>query len=192
MYIINNTYEYVLEVNKSKFIGIVFKVNNIVDFNNMMDSIKDKYPKATHYVYAYRFINEFKSSDDGEPGGTSGMPIFNVIDKENLFNTAIVVVRYFGGIKLGAGGLVRAFSKCASNLIADSRKSLLLEGIECRISFKYDEISTIDNLVNSSKCRVFDKKFQEDVQYNLIISNDEIDKFSKYNLEKIKNTYLEI
>ena len=192
MYIINNTYEYVLEVNKSKFIGIVFKVNNIVDFNNMMDSIKDKYPKATHYVYAYRFINEFKSSDDGEPGGTSGMPIFNVIDKEKLFNTAIVVVRYFGGIKLGAGGLVRAYSKCASNLIEDSRKSLLLEGIECRISFKYDEISTIDNLVNSSKCRVFDKKFQEDVQYNLIISNDEIDKFSKYNLEKIKNTYLEI
>lgn len=192
MYIINNTYEYVLEVNKSKFIGIIFKVNSIVDFNNMMDSIKDKYPKATHYVYAYRFINEFKSSDDGEPGGTSGMPIFNVIDKEKLFNTAIVVVRYFGGIKLGAGGLVRAYSKCASNLIDDSRKSLLLEGIECRISFKYDEISTIDNLVNSSKCRVFDKKFQEDVQYNLIISNDEIGKFSKYNLEKIKNTYLEI
>ena len=192
MYIINDTYEYVLEVNKSKFIGIIFKVNSIVDFNNMMDSIKDKYPKATHYVYAYRFINEFKSSDDGEPGGTSGMPIFNVIDKEKLFNTAIVVVRYFGGIKLGAGGLVRAYSKCASNLIDDSRKSLLLEGIECRISFKYDEISTIDNLVNSSKCRVLDKKFQEDVQYNLIISNDEIDKFSKYNLEKIKNTYLEI
>ena len=178
MYIINDIYEYILEVNKSKFIGTIFKVNNILDFNNMMNFIKDKYPKATHYVYAYRFINEFKSSDDGEPGGTSGMPIFNVIDKEKLFNTAIVVVRYFGGIKLGAGGLVRAYSKCASNLIDDSRKSLLLEGIECRISFKYDEISTIDNLVNSSKCRVLDKKFQEDVQYNLIISNDEIDKFS--------------
>ena len=192
MYIINDTYEYILEVNKSKFIGTIFKANNILDFNNMMNSIKDKYPKATHYVYAYRFINEFKSSDDGEPGGTSGMPIFNVIDKENLFNTAIVVVRYFGGIKLGAGGLVRAYSKCASNLIEDSRKSLLLEGIECNISFKYDEISSIDNLVNSSKCRVLDKKFQEDVQYNIIISNDEIDKFSKYNLEKIKNTYLEI
>ena len=192
MYIINDTYEYILEVNKSKFIGTIFKVNNILDFNNMMNSIKDKYPKATHYVYAYRFINEFKSSDDGEPGGTSGMPIFNVIDKENLFNTAIVVVRYFGGIKLGAGGLVRAYSKCASNLIDDSRKSLLLEGYECNISFKYDEISTIDNLVNSTKCKVIEKKFEEMVQYNLIISNGDIDKFSKYNLVKIKNTYLEI
>ena len=192
MYIINDTYEYILEVNKSKFIGTIFKVNNILDFNNMMNSIKDKYPKATHYVYAYRFINEFKSSDDGEPGGTSGMPIFNVIDKENLFNTAIVVVRYFGGIKLGAGGLVRAYSKCASNLIDDSRKSLLLEGYECNISFKYDEISTIDNLVNSTKCKVIEKKFEEMVQYNLIISNGDIDKFNKYNLEKIKNTYLEI
>ena len=192
MYIINDTYEYILEVNKSKFIGTIFKVNNILDFNNMMNSIKDKYPKATHYVYAYRFINEFKSSDDGEPGGTSGMPIFNVIDKENLFNTAIIVVRYFGGIKLGAGGLVRAYSKCASNLIDDSRKSLLLEGYECNISFKYDEISTIDNLVNSTKCKVIEKKFEEMVQYNLIISNGDIDKFNKYNLEKIKNTYLEI
>ena len=192
MYIINDTYEYILEVNKSKFIGTIFKANNILDFNNMMNSIKDKYPKATHYVYAYRFINEFKSSDDGEPGGTSGMPIFNVIDKENLFNTAIIVVRYFGGIKLGAGGLVRAYSKCASNLIDDSRKSLLLEGIECNISFKYDEISTIDNLVNSTKCKVIEKKFEEMVQYNLIISNGDIDKFNKYNLEKIKNTYLEI
>ena len=192
MYIINNTYEYILEVNKSKFIGIVFKVRNAVEFNNMMDFIKEKYPKATHYVYAYRFINEFKSSDDGEPGGTSGMPIFNVIDKENLFNTAIVVVRYFGGIKLGAGGLVRAYSKCASNLIDDSRKSLLLEGYECRISFKYDEISTVDNLVSSSKCKILDKDFQEDVKYTLIISNDDLDKFNKYNLEKIKNTYLEI
>ena len=192
MYIINDTYEYILEVNKSKFIGTIFKANNILDFNNMMNSIKDKYPKATHYVYAYRFINEFKSSDDGEPGGTSGMPIFNVIDKENLFNTAIIVVRYFGGIKLGAGGLVRAYSKCASNLIDDSRKSLLLEGYECNISFKYDEISTIDNLVNSTKCKVIEKKFEEMVQYNLIISNGDIDKFNKYNLEKIKNTYLEI
>ncbi|MBR2711315.1 MAG: YigZ family protein [Bacilli bacterium] len=192
MYIINDTYEYILEVNKSKFIGTIFKVNNILDFNNMMNFIKDKYPKATHYVYAYRFINEFKSSDDGEPGGTSGMPIFNVIDKENLFNTAIIVVRYFGGIKLGAGGLVRAYSKCASNLIDDSRKSLLLEGYECNISFKYDEISTIDNLVNSTKCKVIEKKFEEMVQYNLIISNGDIDKFNKYNLVKIKNTYLEI
>lgn len=192
MYIINDTYECILEVNKSKFIGTIFKVNNILDFNNMMNFIKDKYPKATHYVYAYRFINEFKSSDDGEPGGTSGMPIFNVIDKENLFNTAIIVVRYFGGIKLGAGGLVRAYSKCASNLIDDSRKSLLLEGYECNISFKYDEIFTIDNLVNSTKCKVIEKKFGETVQYNLIISNGDIDKFNKYNLEKIKNTYLEI
>ena len=192
MYTINDTYEFILEVNKSKFIGIIFKANNVLDFNNMMNFIKDKYPKATHYVYAYRFINEFKSSDDGEPGGTSGMPIFNVIDKENLFNTAIIVVRYFGGIKLGAGGLVRAYSKCASNLIDDSRKSLLLEGYECNISFKYDEISTIDNLVNSTKCKVIEKKFEEMVQYNLIISNGDIDKFSKYNLVKIKNTYLEI
>jgi len=192
MYIINDTYEYVLEVNKSKFIGIIFKANNILEFSNMMDSIKDKYPKATHYVYAYRFINEFKSSDDGEPGGTSGMPIFNVIDKEKLFNTAIIVVRYFGGIKLGAGGLVRAYSKCASNLVNDSRKNLLLEGYECNISFKYDEISIVDNLVSNSKCKIIDKKYEEDVRYTLVISNDELDKFNKYNLVKIKNTYLEI
>ncbi len=192
MYTINDTYEYVLEVNKSKFIGCIFKVNNTLEFDNMMAYIKNKYPKATHYVYAYRFINEFKTCDDGEPGGTSGMPVYNVIDKENLYNTAIIVVRYFGGIKLGAGGLVRAYSKCASNLVLDSRKNLLLEGTLCTISFNYDEISTVDNLVNSSKCKIIDKSFEEEVKYNLIISNDEIDKFNNYNLVKIKNTYLEI
>ena len=114
------------------------------------------------------------------------------VKKKNINNVLAVVIRYFGGIKLGAGGLVRAYSKCASNLIDDSRKSLLLEGFECRISFKYDEISIVDNLVNSSKCRIIDKSFQEDVKYTLIISNDDLDKFNKYNLEKIKNTYLEI
>ena len=149
MFTINNMYEYTLEVNKSKFIGIIFKINSNEDFNEILDSIKNKYPKATHYTYAYRLINYYKMSDDNEPSSTAGAPIFNVIESNNLYNVGIVVVRYFGGIKLGAGGLVRAYSKTASNLIDKDRLNKLVEAVEIKITFNYDQSKVIDNILNN-------------------------------------------
>ena len=102
----NNTYE--LEIKKSKFISKIYKVKNIDKVNTILSDLKKEYSDATHHCYAYIINEHKKSSDDGEPGGTAGIPILQVLDKNNLNYVLCVVIRYFGGIKLGAGGLVRA------------------------------------------------------------------------------------
>ena len=97
-------------IQKSRFITCLYKINNKDEVNKHLDKIKDDYPFATHYCYAYRLDNIEKCSDDGEPKGTAGTPILHVLQMNNLTNILCVVIRYFGGIKLGAGGLVRAYT----------------------------------------------------------------------------------
>lgn len=106
-------------IKKSKFIGEKFSVKSLDEINKILLNIKIRHKKATHICFAYKFFdnnNYEKAFDDGEPSGTAGKPILNVINKKGENNILIVVVRYFGGIKLGAGGLIRAYSKVASLL----------------------------------------------------------------------------
>lgn len=105
---------------KSKFLGYIFKIDSIEKINSILKDLKKEHKKATHICYAYILFNEtmqVKAHDDGEPSGTAGKPIYNVLEKKNLKNVLLVVVRYFGGIKLGAGGLVRMYTKCASGVV---------------------------------------------------------------------------
>ena len=107
---------------KSKFNGYVYKVNSIKEVDNILLQLKNENKKATHICYAYKIVTDgvfVKAFDDGEPSGTAGRPILNVIEKKNLQDILIVVVRYFGGIKLGAGGLLRAYSKTASSVVEE-------------------------------------------------------------------------
>lgn len=109
-----------IEIKKSKFIGQKFNVSSIDDVNRILADIKKEHKKATHVCYAYRIVGKEyleKAFDDGEPSGTAGKPILNVIQKQDLKNVLVVIVRYFGGIKLGAGGLLRAYSKTASETL---------------------------------------------------------------------------
>ena len=102
---------------KSKFIGYCFNVTSVMQVDDVICQLKKEHKKATHICYAYMIKTGgvfAKAVDDGEPNGTAGKPILNVIERKNMFDVLIVVVRYFGGIKLGAGGLVRAYSKAAS------------------------------------------------------------------------------
>ena len=110
-----NTYEEIIK--KSRFIGYYYEVNSIDEVNDILNNLKKEHKKARHIPYAYKIDNLVKKSDDKEPGGTAGTPIYNVIEKKELNNCLIVVIRYFGGIKLGAGGLLRAYSSAASNVI---------------------------------------------------------------------------
>lgn len=108
-----------LVINKSRFIGIMQELTCEQDIANTLNTIKLEHKKATHICYAYVYnVDKVleKCSDDGEPKGTAGAPIMNVIKKRGCKNVLIAVVRYFGGIKLGAGGLVRAYSKTAGSL----------------------------------------------------------------------------
>ncbi len=104
-------------IKKSKFLGFLYEISNLEEIKEILNNLKKEHKKATHICYAYKVWVSAKYSDDGEPSGTAGKPIYNIIEKKNLNNILIVVIRYFGGIKLGAGGLFRAYSNCASELL---------------------------------------------------------------------------
>jgi len=110
------------EINKSKFYSYAYNVKTMEEINSILENHKKEHKKATHICYAYIVDDngtKEKYNDDKEPKGTAGQPIMNVIKKRGLRNILIVVVRYFGGTKLGAGGVLRAYSKSASLLFQD-------------------------------------------------------------------------
>lgn len=112
------TYEIV--INKSRFVAYKFELSCLDDVKKNLENLKKEHKKATHICYAYVFnlgVVSEKCFDDGEPGGTAGLPILNVIKKRKCENTLVAVVRYFGGIKLGAGGLTRTYTKAASAVL---------------------------------------------------------------------------
>lgn len=108
--------EYLYEIKKSKFYAFNYKVDSLDEVNNIIELLKKEHKKARHIVYAYKIDGIEKKFDDGEPSGTAGMPLYNIINKKDLNHTLLVVVRYFGGIKLGAGGLLRAYNTAGSEV----------------------------------------------------------------------------
>lgn len=103
---------------KSRFLGYLFSCQTTEDVSTALETLKKQHKKATHICYAFSLKNPFleKAVDDGEPGGTAGRPILSVIQKKGKNDVCVFVVRYFGGIKLGAGGLVRAYTKVSSEV----------------------------------------------------------------------------
>ena len=128
----DNTNEIIIK--NSRFINLLIKINN-PNIDSIITKIKEKYPKATHYCYAYIYNDIKRFSDDAEPTGTAGMPLLNVLEKENLNNILTVTVRYFGGIKLGAGGLVRAYTKSLTENLKDTELCELEDGYKIEINF---------------------------------------------------------
>ena len=173
MYTIKKNVTTEIIINKSRFIGILLPVDNIEDINNILNNIKNEYKDATHYCYAYIIDNTKRFNDDGEPGGTAGMPILNVIEQNNLNHVMIVVVRYFGGIKLGAGGLVRTYSKISSECIKQAKLAILEDGYLVSIKLNYNNIKDVDNLLKNEK--IIDKSFMEDITYKVLITKNNID-----------------
>lgn len=184
MYTIKKNVTTEIIINKSRFIGILIPVDNIEDINNILNNIKNEYKDATHYCYAYTIDNTKRFNDDGEPGGTAGMPILNVIEQNNLNHVLIVVVRYFGGIKLGAGGLVRAYSKISSECIKQAELAILEDGYLVSIKLNYNNIKDVDNLLKNEK--IIDKNFMEDITYKVLITKNNIDLIKNLDYEILK------
>lgn len=107
-------------IKKSRFIGIRYEVSSKDDVDEILTILKKEHKKARHIPYAYKIGPLEKKSDDKEPSGTAGSPIHNIIIRNNLDNTLIVVIRYFGGVKLGSGGLIRAYSEAANTVVKDN------------------------------------------------------------------------
>ena len=104
------------EIKKSKFFAYRYEIDSIEEITQILQEIKKEHKKARHVVYAYKIDGLEKKYDDGEPSGTAGLPLYNIINKKDLNHILIVVVRYFGGIKLGAGGLLRAYNTAGSEV----------------------------------------------------------------------------
>ncbi len=161
--------ENMIVIKNSKFICILRHINNIDDFNKYMEYAKDKYKDATHYCYAYIINNSSKCSDDGEPSGTAGIPMLQVLKMNNLNNVLCIVVRYFGKILLGASGLVRAYTRSVTECL-DNHIIELSPGYNITISFDYDNIKKIDYLLKD--INIIDKKFENNVIYTLNVKED--------------------
>lgn len=170
-------------INKSRFITVLCNVNNKDEVNDKILEYKNKYKDATHYCYAYIIENYSKCSDDGEPSGTAGMPILKVLQNNDLTNVLCLVIRYFGGVKLGAGGLVRAYSNSASEAVNIAEIMSLTYGYYIEIEFDYENVKLIDYLL---KDIVIDKKFNENIIYSFKISKDSYLEIEKSLLDKTK------
>ncbi len=180
MYTIKENKEKIIIINKSKFISQSYFVNSVSEAQIIIDNIKNKYKDATHVCFAYSIDNDIKYSDDREPNNTAGLPIYNVIEKNNLNHVLIIVIRYFGGIKLGAGGLTRAYSNSASEVINDNITELIL-GYIVEIKLDYASIKDIDYILKEEK--IIRKQFSEDITIILEISDDDINMIK----EKLNN-----
>lgn len=178
-----------LIIKNSKFITLLIKVFDDTDINKIFDTVKIEYPKATHYCYAYITKSFKKASDDGEPGGTAGMPMLNVLEKENMINTLAITVRYFGGIKLGAGGLVRAYSKSVRDAIIEAETVEIEDGYQVEIRISYDEQKNLDYILKNYI--VISKDYLDVVTYNVLIPKEKLDILSNYSYQIVKEEYIE-
>jgi uncharacterized YigZ family protein len=175
-------------IKKSKFITLTYNIDSIEFVNEKLSDINNKYKDATHICYAYIINNYEKCSDDKEPSGTAGLPILNVLKKENLNNVLCVVIRYFGGIKLGAGGLVRAYCKACK----DSLKIVnLKKGFLTKIIFDYINETKINYYLNNAI--IIEKNFNDKIIYIVKIKEEDYIKLVNLNLceiEKLREIYL--
>ena len=175
-------------IKNSRFITLLIPVFDDTDINKIFEEVKLEYPKATHYCYAYITKTFKKASDDGEPGGTAGMPMLNVLEKEGMINTLAITIRYFGGIKLGAGGLVRAYSKSVRDAIISANTVEVVDGYKVKIVVSYDEQKTLEYTLKDSL--IINKDYLEDVTYEVLISKDKLDILSNYSYQIISEEYI--
>ena len=181
---------------KSKFIANLIKVENREEAEEKIKEIKKKYYDARHNCVAYRIIEKDglieKASDDGEPSGTAGGPMLNILRNQNLANILVVVTRYFGGILLGTGGLVRAYSDATIKAINSADKVKKVMGIEFQISMEYSQLENFKYYCQKNKFNILNTQYSEDIVCNLTMEEDLKDKFiedfetKKINLKEIK------
>ena len=167
---------YETTIKNSKFIGIIIPIESKDDIKNSLNKLKDEYRNATHYCYAFTLINDKGFSDDGEPNKTAGIPILNVIEGNDLVNVLVVVIRYFGGIKLGPGGLIRAYSNTAKEVINKSTLTDLINGLVASITFTYSNEKEVNYLLKNSIIK--SKEYEQNCTYIIETTKEILDSIS--------------
>ena len=166
---------------KSKFIANIFYVETKTEAEEKIKDMKKKYHDARHNCSAYIVLENNsiieKSSDDGEPSGTAGAPMLNILKKNNLCNIVVVVTRYFGGILLGTGGLVRAYSDVTLDVINKSKKQEICLGKEYRVKVQYNNLENLKYYCKKNNINIIKTNYLDDVECILEIENDNINVF---------------
>ncbi len=162
-------------IQKSRFIGLTYSLTSEEEITLCVDDAREKYPNASHYCYGAvigldGLLQRF--SDDGEPGGTAGMPILQVLLQKELKNVLVVVVRYFGGIKLGAGGLVRAYTRTTVEAINEAsvvKMELSSRGI---ITINYNQLGSVEHFLRQPGIEIEDMTYGAMVDIRLLTNLD--------------------
>ena len=173
----------------SRFIADAFPVTSVDEVRTRITEIKGRDPSATHHCYAYRLGtsgNLFRYSDDGEPSGTAGKPILRQIDAHNLTNTLVVVTRYFGGTKLGTGGLIRAYGEAAREALRQARivERHPLQIVEIR--FPYTDTSAVMRLLHQYQATILNTSYGEDTSLQLSLRQADAEAFSRQFTEALR------
>ncbi|QCT94430.1 YigZ family protein [Caminibacter mediatlanticus TB-2] len=175
---IDKIYAASLEVKKSKFHSFLIPFSS---FEETLNDLKKRHPKANHFVTAFRYLNKENqivegSSDDGEPRGSSGRPTLKVLQGHNLINVGIITIRYFGGILLGVGGLVRAYSDVANLVISKADLIDYSPVFEYSFEVDYNKTREVEYFIKKNEIFVVDRKFSgEGIEY---ILRDSIEKIN--------------
>lgn len=169
-----------IEEKKSKFIAHVFYVENVEEAEKNIREIKKKYFDARHNCYAYRVIEENgireKQSDDGEPSGTAGAPMINILQKNNLLNVLVVVTRYFGGTLLGTGGLIRAYSEATLKSIENSGIIKMKKGCEMEVAISYSDFEKFKYYCDKRNIKIKKAIYGNGIQCLIDVENGEKEK----------------
>jgi uncharacterized YigZ family protein len=171
------------EVKKSVFISHLVSMSR---YKNLLKTLKEEHPKATHIVWAYRHLNEFdqiveNSSDDGEPKGCAGPPTLSVMRGENLIECAILTVRYFGGTKLGVGGMIRAYTASAKEVVNDADLLTYKKRVPYKFKTPYSIVNRYEHFLKGEKIDFSDREFgSSEVLWKLSLTDEEIEKIKKF------------
>ena len=180
MQTVERSYESLTEVNRSKFITHLVPIS---EYEGLQNRLKSEHPKANHVVYALRYLNEFdqiveNSSDDGEPKGCAGTPALNVLRGEELINCAVLIVRYFGGIKLGTGGMARAYALAVKNVLNESVLIPYEKQIEYVFETSYSDVDKTLYQLKQLGITQYERDFGIDgVEWEILGSEEKIDRF---------------
>ncbi len=176
----------------SKFLGYAYKVKSVEEVSERLDELKAKYHDARHFCFAYR-INpekpEVRANDDGEPSNSAGAPIYNQILSNELWNCLVVVVRYFGGTKLGVSGLIGAYKEAASEALNDSKivEEYLVE--ELRVKFPYSQMNDVMRIIKDMNASIIEENMSLFGEYLMGVRKSDyqalIEKFSGFHLIEI-------
>lgn len=191
-------------IQKSRFIGYVTRAESEEEAQNFIQSIKKKHHDATHNCSAYMIgeNNQIqKANDDGEPSGTAGVPMLEVLKQMNLKDTAVVVTRYFGGVKLGAGGLIRAYGNATSEVIREVGivKRQRMQGFD--ITVDYTLLGKIENELRQSEYILDNIEYVEHVICSVFVQVDLVEAFVEWminitnnqaDIKETKQAYIEI